>query len=82
MKWNEVNNMAVAENESGSFPTYFFIYVISMLIIPVGYMMYLIYKATTRKNWRFLSGFLKYVMIAGVSFLFLYAHEINTSIGH
>ena len=81
-KWNEANELQAAQDESGNFPAYFFGYVIVMLIIPTGYLMYRVYKSTTRRNWRFLSGYLKYIMVAGVSFLFLYAHEINTSIGH
>ena len=81
-KWNEANSLHMAEGESGNFPTYFFVYVIVMLCLPVMWMMYRIYKATSKKDWRFLSGFLKYIMVAGVCFLFLYAHEIRTAIAN
>lgn len=79
-KWNEANNMHLAENESGSFPFYFFGYVVVMIMLPIGFLMYRVYKANAKKDWRFLSGLLKYIMVAGVSFLFLYAHEINSVI--
>ncbi len=81
-KWNESNALQETETESGSFPTYFFGYVIVMLMIPVLFLMQRIWKAKTKKDWRFLSGFLKYIMLAGVSFLFLYAHEIRAALGH
>lgn len=81
-KWNEANEVQAAANESGAFPLYFFAYVIIALQIPVLFLMYRVYKAKTKKDWRFLSAFLKFIMVAGVSFLFLYAHEIRASIGH
>lgn len=83
-KWNESNALMEAQTEegTGSFPLYFFGYVVVMLMIPLAFMMVRIWKAKTKKDWRFLSGFLKYIMVAGVSFLFLYAHEIRSAIGH
>lgn len=80
-KWDEANDIQMNEYEHGAFPFYFFAYVVVVLMIPVLFMMYKIYKAKTKKDWRFLSGFLKFIMIAGVSFLFLYANEIHNSIG-
>lgn len=79
-KWNEANEIQLSENEAGSFPFYFFAYVVIVLILPIGWMMYRIYKASSKKDWRFLSGMLKYIMVAGVSFLFLYSHEIYSVI--
>jgi hypothetical protein len=80
-KWNEANAIRETENETGSFPMYFFVYVIVALQLPVIWMMFRVWKAKTKKDWRFLSGLLKYIMVAGVSFLFLYAHEIRSAIG-
>lgn len=81
-KWNEANDVVMTEGETGSYPTYFFVYVIAMLMLPILWMSWKIAKGTSKKDWRFVSGMLKYIMIAGVSFLFLYAHEINSSIGN
>jgi 4-hydroxybenzoate polyprenyltransferase len=82
MKWSQVNQLEENANETGSYPLYFFVYVIAMLMLPVIFMMYRIWKAKTKKDWRFLSAFLKFIMVAGVSFLFLYAHQIRDIIGH
>lgn len=81
-KWSEVNALQETETESGSFPAYFFVYVIVMLMLPVIWMQVRIWNAKTKKDWRFLSGMLKYLMVAGVSFLFLYANELRSFIGH
>lgn len=80
-KWNEANQIELQANETGSWPMRFFVYVIVLLMLPVLFLMYRIYKAKTKKDWRFLSGLLKYIMVAGVSFLFLYASELRDTIG-
>ncbi|HTF02926.1 MAG TPA: geranylgeranylglycerol-phosphate geranylgeranyltransferase [Bacteroidia bacterium] len=58
----------------------FFFYVLVLLQLPVIYLAYRNHTATGKKDWKLLSGLLKYIMLAGVSFLFLYAHEINSNI--
>jgi hypothetical protein len=42
------------------------------------WMMYKIYKANSKKDWRFLSGMLKYIMIAGVCFLLPYSNYLRS----
>lgn len=58
----------------------FFMYVLVLLQIPVIYLIYRNQTAKGKKDWKFLSALLKYIMIAGVSFLFLYANEVNANI--
>jgi 4-hydroxybenzoate polyprenyltransferase len=58
----------------------FFMYILILLQLPVAYLIYRNQTATSKKDWKFLSGLLKYLMVAGVSFLFLYAREINSII--
>ncbi len=58
----------------------FFFYVLIVLQIPVAYLAYRNLTAKGKKDWKFLSNFLKFIMIGGVAFLFLYAHEVNLAI--
>lgn len=78
--WWLDNSQPMDQGEVGVWPTYFFVYVIVMLILPMAWVMRKIWKGNSKQDWRFVSGFLKYLMVAGVSFLFLYAHEINANI--
>lgn len=79
-QWSAANNIVIEGDAAGIYPTYFFVYVIIFLLLPVIWLAFRVFKATSKKDWRFLSGVLKYIMVAGVSFLFLYAHEINSNI--
>lgn len=80
-QWNAANQIVTGDDEVSTYPFYFFAYVVIALLIPLLWIAYRIVKATSKKDWKFLSGLLKYIMVAGVSFLFLYAHEINSIIG-
>lgn len=58
----------------------FFFYVLLLLQLPVVCLIYRNQTAKGKKDWKFLSGLLKYIMVAGISFLFLYASEVNSNI--
>ncbi|HEU4717225.1 MAG TPA: geranylgeranylglycerol-phosphate geranylgeranyltransferase [Bacteroidia bacterium] len=55
---------------------YFFI----LLQLPLAFLVYRLLKAKTKQDWKFASLLVKIVMVAGISYLFLYAHGINSLI--
>lgn len=58
----------------------FLFYILVLLQLPVLYLAWRTHKATGKKDWRFLSGMLKYIMVAGISFLFLYSSEVMSNL--
>lgn len=58
----------------------FFLYTLFIVEAPVVYLAWRNYKARGKKDWHFMSGLLKFIMVAGISFLLLYAREILVNI--
>lgn len=56
------------------------IYFTCLLQIPLIYLAFRVMTAKGKKDWRFSSMLVKFIMIAGISFLFLFAHQIHASI--
>ncbi|HLG02425.1 MAG TPA: geranylgeranylglycerol-phosphate geranylgeranyltransferase [Bacteroidia bacterium] len=48
-----------------------------LLQLPFVYLAFRIFTATRKSDWRFSSLLLKLIMIAGISYLFVYEHEIR-----
>ena len=53
------------------------IYFSVLLQMPLFYLTYRILTSKGKKDWRFASIAIKFIMVAGISFLFLYAHQIQ-----
>jgi 4-hydroxybenzoate polyprenyltransferase len=56
------------------------IYFTLLLQLPLVYLGYRILTAKGKQDWRFTSVLVKLIMVAGISFLFLYAHQIHALI--
>jgi 4-hydroxybenzoate polyprenyltransferase len=57
-----------------------FTYFTLLLQLPLLYLGYRVLNAKGKKDWRFCSILVKIIMVAGISFLFLFAHQINGQI--
>jgi 4-hydroxybenzoate polyprenyltransferase len=53
------------------------IYCILLIIFPLLYLAYRVLNAKGKADWHFCSILVKIIMVAGISFLFLYAHQIH-----
>ena len=53
------------------------IYFLVLLQMPLFYLSYRILTSKGKKDWRFASITIKFIMVAGISFFFLYAHQIQ-----
>lgn len=53
------------------------IYFLVLLQMPLFYLAYRILTSKGKKDWRFASITIKFIMVAGISFFFLYAHQIQ-----
>ncbi len=56
------------------------VYFTLLLQLPLVYLAYRTLKATGKKDWHFCSTLIKLIMVVGISFLFLYAHQIHNLI--
>jgi 4-hydroxybenzoate polyprenyltransferase len=54
-----------------------FTYILLLLQVPLAAVVWLTLKASGKKDWRRLSWLIKIVMLAGISFLFIYAYTVN-----
>ncbi|MGL5890242.1 MAG: hypothetical protein ACRC3B_10175, partial [Bacteroidia bacterium] len=54
-----------------------FTYILLLLQVPLAAVVWLTLKASGKKDWRKLSWLIKIVMLAGISFLFVYAYKVN-----
>ncbi|MGL5892986.1 MAG: geranylgeranylglycerol-phosphate geranylgeranyltransferase [Bacteroidia bacterium] len=54
-----------------------FTYILLLLQFPLAAVVWLTLKASGKKDWRKLSWLIKIVMLAGISFLFVYAYKVN-----
>jgi 4-hydroxybenzoate polyprenyltransferase len=57
-----------------------FMYFTILLQLPLLYLSYRVLTAKGKKDWHFCSILVKVIMVAGISFLFLFAHQINSQI--
>jgi 4-hydroxybenzoate polyprenyltransferase len=57
-----------------------FMYLAIMLQAPLVYLGYRVMTAKGKKDWRFASTLVKLIMVAGISYLFLYAHQVRALI--
>jgi 4-hydroxybenzoate polyprenyltransferase len=53
------------------------LYFTFLLQVPLLYLSYRMLNAKGKKDWHFCSTLVKIIMVAGISFLFLYAHEMH-----
>jgi 4-hydroxybenzoate polyprenyltransferase len=56
------------------------VYFTLLLQLPLIYLCYRVLTAKGKKDWHFASILVKIIMVAGISFLFLYAHQIRNLI--
>lgn len=57
-----------------------FSYFTVFLQLPLVYLIYRMFTSKGKSDWRFASTLVKIIMVAGISFLFLYAHEMHNLI--
>ena len=57
-----------------------FFYMLALVQLPLVYLTGRILTAKGKKDWRFASTLVKLIMVAGVSYLFLYAHELTANV--
>ncbi|HTL81487.1 MAG TPA: geranylgeranylglycerol-phosphate geranylgeranyltransferase [Bacteroidia bacterium] len=54
-----------------------FFYFLVLLQLPIFYLIFRVIKAKGKKDWRFSSLLVKIIMVAGISYLFVFAHGIQ-----
>ncbi|MDQ3112470.1 MAG: geranylgeranylglycerol-phosphate geranylgeranyltransferase [Bacteroidota bacterium] len=59
-----------------NFSASIYIYTILLIQLPLFYLCYRMQNATGKKDWHFCSTLVKLIMVSGISFLFLYAHQV------
>lgn len=55
-------------------------YCIFLIILPLLYLAYRVLNAKGKKDWHFCSVLVKVIMVTGISYLFLYAHQLHNMI--
>ncbi|MCX6312361.1 MAG: geranylgeranylglycerol-phosphate geranylgeranyltransferase [Bacteroidetes bacterium] len=76
LEFQQISGTLLPENFSMSIYFYFTLF----LQLPLIYLCYRILTAKGKSDWRFTSLMVKLIMVVGISFLFLYAHQINALI--